>query len=64
MKKKNRKLDRAELDLWKNITKNDVKFKGYVEDLQEKTIIKKKEEKTLENKTSLFTKASTKKMYL
>ena len=61
MKKKNRKLDRAELDLWKNITKNDVKFKGYVEDLQEKTIIKKKEEKTLENKTSLFTKASTKK---
>ena len=41
MQKKNRKLDKEELDLWKDITKNDVKFKGYVKDLQEKTIIKK-----------------------
>ena len=54
--KKNRKLDREELDLWKDITKNDLKFKGYVEDLQEKTKIIKKKEKKPEIKSNLFTK--------
>ena len=58
MQKKNRKLDKEELDLWKDITKNDVKFKGYVKDLQEKTIIKKNEEKSLASKTSFFSKLS------
>ena len=61
MQKKNRKLDKEELDLWKDITKNDVKFKGYVKDLQEKTIIKKNEEKSLASKTSFFSKLSEKK---
>ena len=61
MQKKNRKLDKEELDLWKDITKNDVKFKGYVKDLQEKTIIKKNEEKSLASKTNFFSKVSEKK---
>ena len=61
MQKKNRKLDKEELDLWKDITKNDIKFKDYVKDLQEKTIIKNKEEKSLQIKTSSFTKAIVEK---
>ena len=61
MKKKNRKLDKEELDLWKDITKNDIKFNCYVEDLQEITIIKKKEKKLPEIKTNLFTKSSVEK---
>ena len=58
MKKKNRKLDKDELDLWKEITKNDIKFKGYVKDLQEKTVIKNKKKNLPEIKTNLYTKAS------
>ena len=61
MLKKNRKLDKEELDLWKDITKNDIKYKGYVEDLQEKTIIKNKEKKLPDTKTNLFTKTSLEK---
>ncbi len=61
MKKKNRKLDKEELDLWKEITKNDTKFKSYVEDLQEKTIKKNKEENYIESKSSLLTKVSEEK---
>ena len=61
MQKKNRKLDKEELDLWKAITKNDVKFKSYVEDLQEKTIVKKKEIKLPEINTNLFAKTSIEK---
>ena len=30
MQKKNRKLDKEELELWKAITKNDIKFESYV----------------------------------
>lgn len=59
--KKNRKLDKEELALWKAITKNDVKFKNYVEDLQEKTIIKNETVKLPEIKTNLYTKVSVEK---
>jgi DNA-nicking Smr family endonuclease len=61
MQKKNRKLDKEELDLWKDITKNDIKFNSYVEDLQEKTIIKNKEKKLEKTETNLFTKFSVEK---
>ena len=44
-----------------DITKNDIKYKGYVEDLQEKTIIKNKEKKLPDTKTNLFTKTSLEK---
>ena len=42
MQKKNRKLDKEELDLWKDITKNEKKFNSYIEELKEKNIIKNK----------------------
>ena len=61
MQKKNRKLDKEELELWKAITKNDIKFKSYVEDLQEKTVVKNKEIKLPKIKTNLSTKASIEK---
>ena len=61
MKKQNRKLDKEELDLWKDITKNDVKFRSYVEDLQEKNIIKNREKKLPEIKNNLSTKTRVEK---
>ena len=61
MQKKNRKLDKEELNLWKDITKNDIKFKGYVQDLQEKNIVKKDEKKPIVRKAYLSTKSIEKK---
>ena len=61
MQKKNRKLDKEELDLWKAVTKNDVKFKKYVADLQENTIINNNAIKLPEIKTNLFTNVGVEK---
>ena len=61
MQKKNRKLDKEEVDLWKHITKNDIKFKSYVEDLQEKAIKKKDEKISFEPTSHLLTTVSKEK---
>ena len=63
MQKKNRKLDKEELDLWKDITKNDIKFKSYVEDLQEKTVKKTKEKILVTSKSHILPKANEEKNF-
>ncbi len=59
MKKRYRNLYKEELDLWKEVTKNDKKLKGYVNNIDNKVIKKNKDkcfsrgENKIENKKNI-----------